>query len=151
MISILLTTALPLIAEGADPARPRDRATAEDRQTHFSRYTFGNFAGETLWALGAKVNYTGNGATVTEVLHGTAAETAGLKKGDIILEVNGVPVGWIRDRLYAMWKEYRRTDKGDHNSAEFTIAFKPDQWSDYKYYFPVIDLDRVAAGAPDVE
>lgn len=80
-------------------------------------------------ALGLAVQDTeaGNGAKVTDVKEGSAAEKAGFKKGDLITELAGEPVKNARD----MAEAYRRhngkstiTAKGARNGAAQTYTIE---------------------------
>lgn len=67
--------------------------------------------------LGLRIEDTeaGNGAKVLEVQNGSAAEKAGLKKGDIITEINGEKVNEVND----IRSEMRQSE--DKNNYKFKV------------------------------
>ena len=62
-----------------------------------------------------------------------AAETAGLKVGDHILEVDGAPVGQFGDRLYEVWRQYVYSKDG---TVELLIAYDDPSTGQPRYYYP---------------
>lgn len=52
------------------------------------------------WKLGVNLRNLEGGCEVTTVFRGSVAERVGIKVGDVILSVNGTPVGYAYGRLY---------------------------------------------------
>ncbi|MDB5344340.1 MAG: hypothetical protein JWP89_2717 [Schlesneria sp.] len=131
--------------------KPTTRASAESRREHLTRYNTDGFKQLTVM-LGIETMYgqtpqgaaLPQGAVITKIAAGTAAENAGLRVGDTILEVGGVPVGEFGPRVYYVWMYYKLAKQ---SNLEFTIAFEDATTGEYKYYYPVIQLDTVAAAA----
>ncbi len=124
------------------PAKPTDRAHSESQTRHLARYTDDDFTSVTL-LLGVEGSYSDDcdfapGLLISAVGPGTAAEKGGLVKDDVILEVDGVPVGTYGSRTYYVWKRY---PTGTSGSVQLTVAFEDDN-GDYQYFYPVIKLDQ---------
>jgi len=78
--------------------------------------------------LGLKIEdiEAGNGAKVLEVDQGSAAEKAGLKKGDVITEINGEKVTGVNDVRSEMRQSENKNDykikaKRDNNEMNFEV------------------------------
>lgn len=122
----------------------RKRDEAEFQNKNFARYVigWGNFEKYAEYELGVDVVYSSNGAEIVNVKSGTAAANANIKVGDIILEVEGAPVGNFSGRVYEVWRQYVYNKNGE---VEFCIAIKKDGGG-YKYYYPKIKLDDRTTG-----
>ncbi len=60
------------------------------------------------WQLGVAVRYVPQGCVITRVARASVAQQAGLEAGDIILSVNGGPLGYVGGRLYDLEDELNR-------------------------------------------
>jgi membrane-associated protease RseP (regulator of RpoE activity) len=145
-ISIL---ALALLFSGTTSVwgqtKPTNRASAESRTRHLARYTDDDFS-SVRSLLGVNGSYEeGTGFYIKSVGPGTAAERAGLKAGDTILEVDGVPVGRYGSRTYFVWKRYPTSST--NRSVQLTITFL-DADGSWRYYYPIVELDPAMAIAP---
>jgi len=128
-------------------AKPKTRGDAEDRSHNVARYVLGysNFNKYARFELGATVNYSYEaGATIASIKPGSAAETAGLKVGDHILEVDGAPVGQFGDRLYEVWRQYVYSKDG---TVELLIAFDDPSTGQPRYYYPKVKLKDLTTGS----
>lgn len=56
------------------------------------------------WILGVRANPTPAGYLVLKVIEGSAAEKAGLCKGDRVLAIGGSQVGWVGNQLVRLEK-----------------------------------------------
>lgn len=125
--------------DGFTIAKPRNRADAEATSIQLSRYKVspGNFDRYSPYELGADVTYSyGRGATIVSVKSGSVAASAGLKVGDMILEVDGAPIGVFGDRTYEVWQQYKYSKEG---KVELLIAFdRPD--GTVGYFYPQLTL-----------
>jgi len=123
--------------------RPRERSEAEGQDMNFARYVLdtSNFTKYGRLELGADVRYTyEDGAVITNIKSGSAAESYGLKVGDLILECAGAPVGVFGNRTYEVWRQY---DHAKENKAEFLICFLDPTTNRYRYYYPEIELKEL--------
>ena len=71
------------------------------------------------------LNYNGDGLVITDVATGSAAQEAGLKKGDIIKSINGTSVT-LASELQELVTRYKPSDKisvvYSRNGKEFTSS-----------------------------
>jgi S1-C subfamily serine protease len=143
--SAIILAATSPIATAQHENAPATRSAAESRIDHFKRYKIDQpkFQAETKWVLGVNVDYTTDGARITKVFPGSAADNAGLLVNDIIMEVNEAPVGLIRNRFYEVWRPYYRDNDG---KVQLTIAVVKN--GQFVYFFPEVQLAPAAAGAP---
>jgi S1-C subfamily serine protease len=126
--------------------KPVARNAPEDRDANIARYQVGasDFEQFGQYELGVNVSYSSAGVTIEDILPGKQAEKAGLQVGDIILEVDGAPVGVFGDRTYEFWRQYSYSKTGN---VEFLISFGEDAQGQFKYYYPIIQLDPLTAPA----
>lgn len=125
-------------SDGFTIPKPRTRIDAEEKDQNHSRYVAGNgFDAYSTHEIGTKyLSYSTNGATIAEITGGSYADQAGLKVGDIILEVDGAPIGKIGPRTFEGWRQYRYSKSGE---VELCIAI-PQSQGGYKYYYPKVKL-----------
>ena len=124
--------------------KPTSRTVAEYRDQNIGRYDVGGFHQNSPYHLGVMVEYDENGANVISVTPGGAADAQGIHVGDIIMEIDGCPVGQMRGRIYELWKRYQYSKNG---SVELLICFV-DNANQYRYYYLPVKLDGVFAAAP---
>lgn len=124
-------------------SEPQKRESAESEFKNNARYVqgWGNFDKYAEFELGADVRYSSNGARIVRIKPDSAALSNGLRVGDIILEVEGAPVGRFGTRTYEVWRQYIYDRDG---KVEFCIAI-PSQGS-YRYYYPEIKLKPRTTG-----
>jgi hypothetical protein len=116
--------------------KPADRRNAENKEANRSRYEIDPALSiGCRWALGAHVFYTENGAHIHRIYPGLAADSAGLRVGDIIMEVDGKPTGTLRSRIYPVWKYYEMHENG---KVELLIAHRAGKG--FRYFYPNIQL-----------
>lgn len=60
------------------------------------------------WKLGVYAYNTDTGIVITRVVRGSAAQQAGLERGDRIVTIDGYQVGWVEDRLFPLGAELQR-------------------------------------------
>lgn len=122
--------------------KPTKEADAESQTNNFARYKIGagNFDKYARFELGATVQYSyESGGTIKTIKAKGAAEKAGLKVGDMILEVDGAPVGVFGDRTYEIWRQYVYSKDG---VVELLVCFKDPASGQFKYYYPKVQLDK---------
>lgn len=130
----------PLPPDFFTAPKPVTRPDAEKEQFNLARYVFGasNFARFSPYELGVGVVYSEEGGKIDNLTPGGAADRAGLKVGDLIMEIDGCPVGQLGDRLYELWRQYFFSPTGD---IELLVAFKPSGSQNQKFYYPQFKLD----------
>ena len=119
--------------------KPRDRSNAEGEIENRARYVADaeRFKTDATHELGVVVKYSHDrGATITSVDRGKSADQAGLRPGDMILEVGGAPVGKIGGRIYGVWRQYAFDSDG---TIEFLVCYEGAD-GDLRYYYPEITL-----------
>lgn len=121
--------------------KPRAREPGESRETNLGRYVlgYGNFDTYAKYELGIRMDYFGQFGelnSITSVKPGSAAENV-LKVGDVILEVDGAPVGQIGERLYEPWRQYIYSKDG---KIELLVAYFDPTSGDYRFYYPEVQL-----------
>ena len=135
-ITLLAVTILG-VTLGADvPAKPRTRATAEGRQANLDRYKLGGFGPNATSSLGVEVKFQTTdpqGVAVLQFKEDSAAKAAGMKQYDVILEVDGSAVGFIRGRFYELWPHYGRAGE---QTTEVLVTYQTANGRRY-YYLPV--------------
>jgi membrane-associated protease RseP (regulator of RpoE activity) len=125
--------------------RPMNRATAETLVRNAARYQGDprNFDRSSRYELGVSATYSPErGATIVALKPGGAAERAGLKRGDSILEVDGSPIGRFGSRTY---EGLRRFDRSDDGTVELLVVFQDPESDEPRYYYPEILLDPRAS------
>ena len=123
-------------------AKKVTRDTAETRDKNVARYVIGvdNFNKYSPYELGVSLSYSEEGgATILTVNSGSAADKAGLRVGDHILEVDGAPIGQFGDRAYEVWKQYSYS-KDD--TVEMLIGFPDPGTGELRYFYPQVKLDK---------
>ena len=123
-------------------AKPVMRAEAEGLDMHLARYSDAGFK-DVKVALGVKGTYFAPnqvGYVITQVYKNSAADKGGLRPGDTILEVDGVPVGKYGRRLYYIWKRYKYATDG---VVQLTVVFDSEDDGSFMYFYPKIKLDDV--------
>lgn len=133
-----VSSVLVLVLLTAPPGKPRDRANAEPRDQHFTRYVGGGFTDNAASNLGISVKYSsdsqGNGqqgVAIVDFSVDSKAQKAGLKEFDTIVEVEGCAVGLIRGRHYEPFQFYK-TPK-----TELLIAFTKRDGTQ-GYFYPTV-------------
>jgi membrane-associated protease RseP (regulator of RpoE activity) len=119
------------------PPKPTSRNKAEDRATNVSRYKLGGFGPNASATLGVKVIFpsgVSQGVTVSSFDTDSPASKAGIQMYDQILEVDGSPVGFIRERYYELWPKYGRAGQ---NTTEVLVSYEDDSGARRYYYLPV--------------
>lgn len=128
-------------------AKPRTRQVPENRDANIARYRFGygNFQAFSKFELGVQIDYVGEmrpANSITNIAPASAAEEKELQVGDVILEVDGAPIGVIGDRLYEAWRQYIYTKDG---TVELLIAFFDPAVGDFRYYYPQVKLKPLSS------
>jgi len=143
-LSILTIITLTLIAAtqavGAD--KPTDRSSAEGKTENVARYQLGGFGANATASLGINVKYPTDipqGITILGFEVDSKAKEAGIVLNDVLLEVDGSPVGFIRGRYYEPWTKYGRS--GD-STTELLISYSSG--GERKYYYPDVKTSVVA-------
>jgi hypothetical protein len=122
--------------------KPADRNKAESRHDNIARYKLGagNFNKYARYELGVTISYSyESGATIESLKDGGAAKAAGLQEGDMILEVDGAPIGVFGDRTYELWRQYIYSKDGE---VELLVCFQSPTSDEFLYYYPKIKLDK---------
>ena len=112
---------LPIAAQFGFPSgdsgfRDREGDGSESRNAGFGWGNSNGLADERIrpstnngnWRLGVTVDNTNTGVRVRRVDNGSAAATAGIEVGDIIITVGGFQVGYVGGRLFDVGEEFRR-------------------------------------------
>ena len=145
-VALALAVTLSSRSVAQPPPIPTSRANAESRRTNFSRYNGEDaFRNASMWELGVVVEYTTDGAVVLRVLPGSVAQQAGIRKDDIIMEVDGAPVGLIRHRVYRLWPFYNKSTRG---KVQLLICFVDDTTDSYRYFAQEVQLAPIREAAP---
>ncbi len=122
--------------------KPNQRDQAESQSDHLARYPKqSDFRTQTPFQLGLNVTYLGVGARVDDIRPGSPALGV-LRMHDIILEVDGFPVGIENQRTYLMWPRYAFAQGGE---VELTVAIPVP--GGFAYFYPRIPLTPVTAEA----
>lgn len=66
-----------------------------------------------------------------------AAEGAGLRVNDMILEVAGAPIGQFGPRQYVAWRQYNYDKDG---VVELLVAFRDPASGQLRYFYPEVKL-----------
>jgi hypothetical protein len=99
--------------EGTEEGQPQLRATPDNRRVAPLLVP----PERRRWRLGVFAYNTDTGVVVTRLLPNSAARQAGLERGDRIVAVEGLQVGWVNDRLYPLGEELqRRAGRGGYVS-----------------------------------
>ena len=125
--------------------KPRIRSSPENTSHNKARYILGasNFNKYAEFELGVTADYSYNGGALIQQIHsGKAADLAGLKIGDHILEVDGAPIGVFNGRTYELWRQYVYSLTG---KVELLVCFT-DQNGRFLYYYPTIQLTARTVG-----
>lgn len=96
--------------------RDREGGDADQRSMGFGWGSSGGFGEERIrppsnngnWRLGVTVDNTNTGVRVRKVERGSAADSAGIEVGDVIINVGGYQVGYVGGRLFDVGEEFRR-------------------------------------------
>jgi uncharacterized lipoprotein YbaY len=96
--------------------REREGNEADQRSGGFGWGGSGSFGEERIrppsnngnWRLGVTVDNTATGVRVRKVERGSAADSAGIEVGDVIITVGGYQVGYVGGRLFDVGEEFRR-------------------------------------------
>ena len=118
--------------------KPTKRGDAQNYQKNLSRYVLGGFVSDSPASLGIDINYPKDipqGVRLTGFQVDSAARAAGLEEFDLILEVEGSPVGLIRGRYYEPWRHYGRSTEG---KVELLVSYELKDRT-LAYYYPVVD------------
>ena len=145
-IVMVFAVILASMSVAQPPPIPTLRANAEGRRTNFSRYNGEDaFRNASMWELGVVVDYTTDGAVVLRVLQRSVAQQAGIRKDDIIMEVDGSPVGVIRQRVYRLWPFYNKSTNG---RVRLLICFVDNTTDSYRYFAQEVQLAPINSAAP---
>jgi len=96
--------------------RDREGSEAGERAGNFGWGGSGSVGEERIrppsnngnWRLGVTVDNTNTGVRVRKVERGSAADSAGIEVGDVIVTVAGYQVGYVGGRLFDVGEEFRR-------------------------------------------
>jgi uncharacterized lipoprotein YbaY len=121
---VLAGMALPPLsglAQVTQPPRDRDRdagrerapaAQRDERERGVEDLRVRPAPGRARWTLGITATDTETGVRVTRVISRSAADRAGLERGDLIITVNGYQIGIVQGRRYELSEELeRRADR----------------------------------------
>ena len=141
-IMILAIALLFIPAFAYSTEKPRTRATAENRTQNIERYKLGGFGANANATLGIQVKYQTDGeqgVTIQNFEVDSPANNAGMIQYDWILEVDGSPVGLIRNRYYELWPRYGRAGA---NTTEVLVSFLNNDGK-RKYYYSQVSTAKV--------
>jgi uncharacterized lipoprotein YbaY len=119
LIVVFNTTAIMAqfgFPSGDSGYRDREGSEAEQRSSGFGWGGSGSLGEERIrppsnngsWRLGVTVDNTTTGVRVRKVERGSAADSAGIEVGDVIITVGGFQVGYVGGRLFDVGEEFRR-------------------------------------------
>lgn len=132
---------------GMAGGKPTLRNSPENAQANFGRYKIDENAFNLFsrFSLGVNIDYVGSFGqknALVAVAPNQAAEKAGLKVGDILLEVDGSPIGQIGNRIYEAWRQYIYSKAG---LVELLVAFFDPAINDFRFYYPMVQLDDLSS------
>ena len=134
-LCLLAVLATPVTGFAAD--KPRDRPSAESKPENLARYKIGGFGASANATLGVKDQVPDRdppGRHCPGLRDRLEGEGGGIQEDDVILEVDGAPVGFIRERYYELWPKYGRSGK---NTTEVLVSFLTNSGERKYYYLPV--------------
>jgi uncharacterized lipoprotein YbaY len=111
--SVMLCGATAELAHGQASIRSRDLAgpndwTAAPNLSPQTAYVPSWNSQPNSWRLGVAIDNVDTGVVLTDVERGLPADRAGLKRGDVIVNVQGYQVGYVNGGLFDLGDEIRR-------------------------------------------
>jgi predicted metalloprotease with PDZ domain len=94
------------------------------------------------WRLGVAIDNAETGVVLTDVERGTPADRAGLKRGDVIVNVGGYQVGYVNGGLFDLGDEIRRR-VGQDGKVSFLVF---DQTQRRLTNMPIVLVQQSSAG-----
>jgi uncharacterized lipoprotein YbaY len=94
------------------------------------------------WRLGVAIDNADTGVVLTDVERGTPADRAGLKRGDVIVNVGGYQVGYVNGGLFDLGDEIRRR-VGQDGKVSFLVF---DQTQRRLTNMPIVLVQQSSAG-----